>query len=143
MRYVANYVARCCKQFCGLQEEEQIQQERQPEYPRLYSLPGFQYCDLLLAQGKTAEVLERSKYALNIVQNGSKNLQDIALNQLTLGRAHLQLAFPPSPTGRRAGAEGHRQQAKERLNQAVDGLRKAGTQDHLPRGLLARATFHR
>ena len=29
------------------------------------------------------------------------------------------------------------------LDRAVDGLRKAGTQDHLPRGLLARAELRR
>jgi len=29
------------------------------------------------------------------------------------------------------------------LNQAIDGLRKAGTEDHLPQGLLARASYHR
>lgn len=30
-------------------EAEQMQAERQPAYPRLYSVQGFQYCDLLLA----------------------------------------------------------------------------------------------
>ena len=30
-------------------EAEEIQKERQPEYPRLYSLSGFRYADLLLA----------------------------------------------------------------------------------------------
>ena len=30
-------------------EAEEIQKERQPQYPRLYSLQGFQYADLLLA----------------------------------------------------------------------------------------------
>ena len=32
---------------------------------------------------------------------------------------------------------------KEHLNQAVDGLRQAGTQDEVPRGLLARAELYR
>jgi tetratricopeptide (TPR) repeat protein len=30
-------------------EAEQMQAERQPEFPLLYSIPGFRYCDLLLA----------------------------------------------------------------------------------------------
>lgn len=30
-------------------EAEQMQQEQQPDYPLLYSLRGFQYCDRLLA----------------------------------------------------------------------------------------------
>lgn len=41
-------------------EAEQLQQEWRSYEPRLYSLRGFRYCDLLLAQGSTAEVLERA-----------------------------------------------------------------------------------
>ena len=33
--------------------------------------------------------------------------------------------------------------AAEHLDRAVDGLRKAGMQDEIPRGLLARAALHR
>jgi hypothetical protein len=52
----------------GLREEaaaqfekaESMQKERQPAYPRLYSLQGFRYCDLLLDQGRDAEVRERA-----------------------------------------------------------------------------------
>ncbi|MBX7206758.1 MAG: toll/interleukin-1 receptor domain-containing protein [Verrucomicrobiaceae bacterium] len=35
-------------------EAEQMQKERQPAYPLLYSLQGFQYCDLLLAAPERA-----------------------------------------------------------------------------------------
>ena len=35
-------------------EAEQMQAERQPAYPLLYSLRGFQYCDLLLAAAERA-----------------------------------------------------------------------------------------
>jgi len=35
-------------------EAEQMQAERQPAYPLLYSLPGFRYCDLLLAEAERA-----------------------------------------------------------------------------------------
>ena len=34
------------------QEAEAMQAERQSQYPLLYSLPGFQYCDLLLADAE-------------------------------------------------------------------------------------------
>jgi tetratricopeptide (TPR) repeat protein len=37
-----------------LREAEQIQAECQPDYPLLYSLRGFQYCDLLLAASERA-----------------------------------------------------------------------------------------
>jgi tetratricopeptide (TPR) repeat protein len=74
-------------------EAEEMQKENQPEYPFLYSLQGFLYCDLLLSQGKYQEVLSRAETALQIVLNGSKNLLDIALNNLSLGRAHLLQAL--------------------------------------------------
>ncbi len=63
-------------------------------------------------------------------------LLDIALDTLTLGRAHLGLALdaafqPPIAT------------ARTWLDQAVDGLRAAAILDFVPRGLLARAVFRR
>ncbi|MCB1935402.1 MAG: hypothetical protein KDF59_05625 [Nitrosomonas sp.] len=111
-------------------EAEQIQQEQQPENPRLYSLAGFRYCNLLLKQD-TIAVLERAEYALALSEKylgKGLGLHDIALDKLTLGRAHyLQGDFP---------------QAIDRLDQAVTGLRQAGTRHHLPRGLLARAALN-
>ena len=77
-------------------EAEQFQQEDQPAYPRLYSLPGFRYCDLLLMLGSTAEVLERAEYSIEIAKQ-NRWLLDIALDQLTLGRAHLQQAVEETP----------------------------------------------
>ena len=35
-------------------EAEQMQAERQPDYPLLYSLQGFRYCDLLLTEAERA-----------------------------------------------------------------------------------------
>lgn len=106
---------------------EKIEQERQPEYPRLYSLWGFRYCDLLLAQGKVEEVLERAEYSLELSM-GEGDLLSIALDQLTLGRAYYQ--------------QGNFPQAINRLDQAVASLRMARQQDDLPRGLLARAALN-
>jgi tetratricopeptide (TPR) repeat protein len=60
-------------------EAEERRKDWQPEYPTIYSLWGFRYCDLLLSQGKYQEVLSRAETALQIVLNGSKNLLDIAL----------------------------------------------------------------
>jgi tetratricopeptide (TPR) repeat protein len=118
-------------------EAEQLQQEHQPSYPRLYSLRGFRYCDLLLAQGSTAEVLERYEQWVEWRQDGDP-LLDIALDKLTLGCAHLQQLLLPSTSGRGAGGEG-----LHWLEQAVAGLRAAGQQQYLPLGLLARAALHR
>ena len=46
------------------QEAERLQAERQPEYPRLYSLQGYRYCDLLLDLGRHAEVRDRAAQTL-------------------------------------------------------------------------------
>ena len=72
------------------QTAEQIQQERQPEYPMLYSLPGFQYCSLLLAQGEVGYVLVRAAYDLDCWENHFTNggLLDFSLPKLSLAKAH-------------------------------------------------------
>ena len=110
------------------QEAEALQRQRQPEYPQLYSLQGFRYCDLLLTMGESQEVLERCKLWLQWRQEDDP-LLDRSLEELTAGRYHLQ-QHQLTP-------------AQQHLDQAVDGLRAAGTQDYLPRGLLARAELYR
>jgi len=74
-------------------EAEVIQKEAQPDYPYLYSLPGFQFCDLLLSRGQYREVLTRAEYALNI--RTTTPLLDYALNNLSPGRAHHLSARQP------------------------------------------------
>ena len=91
-------------------EAEQMQAERQPAYPLLYSLQGFKYCDMLLteaergawqqmqkAEGKRQKaelenacraVSERAAKTLKWVTTEDL-LLDIALDHLTLGRAAL------------------------------------------------------
>jgi tetratricopeptide (TPR) repeat protein len=143
---------------------EAMEAERQPHNPRFYSLRGYQYCDLLLGGGEPEdgagldgvagaaarrerckveryrqaceEVRGRATYALEIAQH-RRWLLDVALDHLSLGRAHLGLALT-SP----AGAAG-RDTAADHLDQAVAGLRQAGQEDDLPRGLLARAALRR
>ncbi len=80
----------------------------------------------------------------------SDSLLDIALDHLSLGRAYFGLALvdlrdagpargaEPSDLAREAGAP-----AAEHLDRAVAGLRQAGHEDYLPRGLLARAALRR
>ena len=62
-------------------------------------------------------------------------LHDIALDHLSLGRAHLLEA-------QREGSLDF-SQAVAHLNQAVDGLRQAGAQEFIVLGLLARAELRR
>jgi tetratricopeptide (TPR) repeat protein len=106
-------------------EAERLQGERQPEYPTFYSLQGYLYCDLLLGQGQTAEVLRRASAALVIAERNHW-LLDIGLDHISLGRA-----YPPGSA-----------ESAAHLNQAVDYLRRAGQTDNLPRALLARGTQH-
>ncbi len=115
-------------------EAEVMQREMQPEYQFLYSLPGYRYCDLLLAQGKYDEVLERATQTLEWV-TPHQLLLEIGLDNLSLGRAHVMIAARDGTDDYDAGSA--------HLDCAVDGLRLAGSQDHIPRGLLARASFRR
>ncbi|MCP4109247.1 MAG: TIR domain-containing protein [Desulfobacteraceae bacterium] len=115
-------------------EAETIQKESQPEYPFLYSLQGFRFCDLLLSQGQYREVQKRVEKFFEW-RLPSDSLLSIALEYLSLGRAHLLQA--------QEQGTGDFTQAKDYLNQAVDGLREYGSQQHLPRGLLARSALYR
>jgi tetratricopeptide (TPR) repeat protein len=115
-------------------EAEAMQKEGQPEHHLLYSLRGFQYCDLLLSQGKFRDVQKRAGQTIEIGRRRHW-LLDIGLDHISLGRAHL------------AEAQEERgddfSKAAEHLNKAVDGLREAGQQDYIARGLLARAALYR
>jgi tetratricopeptide (TPR) repeat protein len=116
------------------QKAEEMQKERQPEYPLMYSLLGFRYCDLLLGQGKYGEVISRAVQTLEWVKQEGLSLLTIALDYLSLGRAYLLKA--------QAENSGFTQ-ADEHLDQAVVGLRRAGAQEFIIGGLLARASLHR
>jgi tetratricopeptide (TPR) repeat protein len=106
-------------------EAERLQAEDQPEYPTLYSLPGYRYCDLLLGQGQAEEALRRASQALIVAEEQFGPL-GIGHTHLSLGRAH--------PSG---SAE-----AAHHLDQAVDFVRRSGRLDYLPLALLARGTPH-
>ncbi|HWS99547.1 MAG TPA: TIR domain-containing protein [Pyrinomonadaceae bacterium] len=114
-------------------QAELMQEAYQPQYPLLYSLQGFLYCNLLLEQGKYQEVKSRASQTLREAKQ-QLGLLDIALDLLSLGRAYMLQA--------QDGKTSDYAQATDYLNQAVDGLRLAGTLDDLPRGLLARSELH-
>lgn len=129
-----------------------MQAEPWSHHPRLYSLAGQYYCDLLLARAEPedgsgldevqaaayreacVEIEDRERTALEIaIEN--RQLLSIALDHLSLGRAHLGLALTSAAPDFSA--------AREDLSRAVAGLREAGTEHNLPWGLLARAALHR
>ncbi|HXB66889.1 MAG TPA: toll/interleukin-1 receptor domain-containing protein [Candidatus Acidoferrales bacterium] len=104
---------------------EHMQSEEEPRLPTLYSHQGNCYCDLLLHQGQTTEVVRRAAQTLRWAeQYRGLGLLDIGFDHLSLGRAH-----PPGSV-----------ESATHLNQAVDYLRRAGAQDFLPLALLARGT---
>ena len=115
-------------------EAEELQKQWQPEYPFLYALQGFRYCNLLLDQEEAREVKERAAQTLEWAKLPGTPLTN-ALDNLSLGRAWL-LEAQQAGTGDTA-------QAAKFLQRAVDGLRRAGDLSFLPFGLLARAALHR
>jgi tetratricopeptide (TPR) repeat protein len=105
------------------EEAERLLVDQYPTRPLLHGLWGHGYCDLLLSQGQTTEVLRRASQTLRWAGE-SRSLLEIGLDHVSLGRAH--------PFG---SAE-----AAQHLENAVEFLRRAGTLDMLPLGLLARGT---
>jgi tetratricopeptide (TPR) repeat protein len=148
-------------------EAEQMQAKFQPAYQLLYSIQGFRYCDLLLSEvervaGKEegerkAEeafavcraVAERAARMFEWRLPGD-SLLNIALDHLTVGRAALYAAILESRSRQPELAQISQAPVSEEsqrgittaateLDHAVSGLRRAGVQHHLPRGLLTRA----
>ncbi|WP_146066896.1 ATP-binding protein [Candidatus Venteria ishoeyi] len=140
-------------------EAEIMQQEWQPEYPLLYGLQGYRYCDALLAgvvqmddsaaRALILELREWGEKTLDWVTNHFTNmgLLDISLHHLSLARV---LALSTRFAADGAGAnppytDDSSAQAAEiggHFQQAVAGLRDCGQVQELPRGLLHRATWY-
>lgn len=129
-----HHAGRTDEAFATFGEAEKIQKQDQSAYPLLFSLAGFQYCDLLISQGAIEEVKERARQTLDLAEKHGVLLA-IALNKLSLGQASLIEA-------EHLGT-GTIPQAAEFLERAVAGLRESGMMGYLPRGLLARAALHR
>ncbi len=127
-----------------LADAERRRQESEPEYPLLDCMPGYHYCELVMAQGRAAEARGRAARTLEWVRLRGWVVH-IALNTLALGRAHLALALHCLVSG--ASSEATRDDAlaaRANLDGAVEGLGAGvGLLEHVPRGLLARAAFRR
>jgi tetratricopeptide (TPR) repeat protein len=110
------------------------------QYPWLYSLMGYWYCDLLLSRAQAAAARERASRTLEW-SRAENIVLDVALDTLTLGRAHLVLAMQGAANWPLAATDASA--ATARFDKAVEGLRAAGQTDYVARGLLARAAFRR
>jgi len=84
-------------------------------------------------------VQNRARFALDL--RTTTPLTDFGLNNLSLGRAFLlqALAKGTEPSLRASAFN----QARDYLQQAVAGLREAGDQEFVSRGLIARAALYR
>ncbi len=141
-------------------ESERIHAMFEPNFPLLYSRAGFRYCDLLLTEAEraawqftlnlhspysTLNLLTSSrvvsKRAAQALKWEEGRILDIALDHLTLSRAALCAAILESGRGvsplKLAKTECW--DAAATLDSAVSGLRRASSQEHIPRGLLTRA----
>ena len=81
----------------AFREAEAMQAERQPEYPRLYSLPGFRYCDLLLgrAEPEAGSGLEGSGTRF---RQACEEVLERARQALSWARRHQRHPFSTSPS---------------------------------------------
>ncbi|MGL4409968.1 MAG: hypothetical protein ACRCTU_16415 [Zoogloea sp.] len=141
---------------------EKLQTEDQPQYPLLYSLRGFQYCDLLLMPilQKSWEIIitphkknqhtpidlitnlttilesvtKRAQQTLGWATSNHADLLTFAVEHLTLARCAL---YDDLLHGRLPG-----QDAQKHCQTSISKLREAGRADNLPHGLLTRALLH-
>lgn len=126
----------------GLFEEaERIQNKMEPEYYYLYSVDGYQYCDLLLSEWQIDSVLERLD---KIGEWTSKNswLLDNSLNHLIYGKAYM-LMLETSMYQHQRGSNSIDEKALWYFNKSIEGFRKNNNNYYLCLGLLGRSQFYR
>jgi hypothetical protein len=130
-------------------QAEAIQQVEQPDKPRLYSMRGFRFCDLLLADaeraawriicsdrrpaeditghGRTLKAVEhRATQTLKWV-TGKLGLYQEALDHLTIGRVALYRVILEDASS---------DTCKSAIEEIVHHLRETGVREFLVRGLL-------
>jgi tetratricopeptide (TPR) repeat protein len=115
-------------------ETEELQGLHQSDSPRLYSVRGYKYCNLLLGKGLWIEVEDRARYALEISLRNKWLLQP-ALDILSLGKSKYHQII--------ANGKSDLSIVKNILDEAVDRLRIASDDNMLPLGLLVRASLLR
>jgi len=140
-------------------DAEDIQGQRSSQYSLLWSLPGFRYCDLLLApleraawkatlgnahllpdsettQSKALRVVsQRAMQTRDWAESGQASVLTVALDNLTLGRAVLyELVLSGNTLSSIQGRN-----LKTTIDEAVNHLRRANHNEFIVRGLLTRA----
>ena len=132
-RHAAGYRAEAEALFV---EAERYQREGQPRLPLLYSFQGYVYCDLFIEQRKWDVALERANQTLKwVAANG--HLLSIGMDTLNIGRAALGQSLSSFEASSTLFS------VHDRIDHAISGLRAAGADHQLPKGLLARAVLRR
>jgi tetratricopeptide (TPR) repeat protein len=108
-------------------EAERLQAGQPGELNILYSLRGFGYCDLLVTCGRAEEAVRRAREMKDKISGYDPPLVTTAVHHLALARA-----LPANSD-----------EAVQNLDLGIAVLRRAGTTQHLPLGLLTRTRFHR
>jgi tetratricopeptide (TPR) repeat protein len=124
-------------------DAERLQQQHNPRFQQLISLNGYNYCNLLLAEGAWHKAHDRAASDLKFAE-GKKWLHEMSMDKLTLGRSNFGIAissvrdqFP------RSRPEHFARAASGLLDESLELLRSATRITDLPRSLLARAAFRR
>lgn len=123
-------------------DAEADQKDMQPEQPRLYSVQGYQYCDVLLTKGDLNAAEARAAHSLAIAQWQSW-LLDIALDTLTISRAQTARALTSARSDLQGIARRNLNILQQQVDSLVDGLIAAGEVGFIARGLLVRSVFLR
>ncbi|MEN6490291.1 MAG: hypothetical protein ABFD66_15665 [Smithella sp.] len=150
--YTLYQAGHCTEAEKFFHEAEIMQAKHYPHYPLLYSTLGFRYCELLLNNaereaGKDEGVVkkeelfdscravsERAAQTLKWAESASGvSLLDTATIHLMLGRAAFYKALLEKVNFQFPSED------ISYIDLAVDNLRRARHQDHLPSGLLTRA----
>ena len=152
-------------------EAEALQAGSQLEYPRLYSLQGFLYCDLLLSEAERAAWrvwcrvgITHQEQSASVGEADPTDLEACAKScdeVAQRAREWIEWRVPYDPLldialidltlGRaalygellRQTAHSALEPAREHLTAAVQGLYRSGNMDDVPRGLLTRAWMRR
>jgi hypothetical protein len=158
---VLHQAGRRADAMAGFLEAEGMQAQHERQYPMLYSLRGFQYCDLLLAEPERAAwgafakagypqpaaarpdedispYLQRCREVEQRTAETLKWTEELPLvNLLDSGLDHLTLARAALYRIILQGSE--TREAKSEIAQALDSLRRSGYAEQIPRGFLTRA----
>lgn len=129
--HVLHQAGRFAEAEARFQQAEALQCLMWPADLFLVGARGFQYCDLLLDQGRYAAVQQRAEHALRWGATWGTIPMEAGLNHLALGRA-LLLQMRQTDSGDFTQVSAH-------MTQGLNHLREASRQEPFVRGLLAHA----